>query len=398
MGRTASLFLAGTLAALAATPAGRSTAKGALLLSEVLPSPVHPLAGLSRTPRVTRIPLPHGVADLYEGQPGAPGVVLVHGANLGGIDDPRVRGLAGAFCRVGRTVLAPSLSLGERRIDVVDLARILDAIDALADQTGPVVVVTFSYGSALALCALAERPSIQGRVLALATVGTYFDPVHVIEGVTTGSVVVDGALHAWSPPATALSQVTPLLAGFLGGDEADAIEKALAADDPAGLSPGAAAVYQVITNRNPRRVAALLADLPEAIRSTLERLSPAVHIDAIRVPVYALHSRVDPAAPAVESVELVQAVRRKGRGRLTLVGAFNHVTPSGGSLSRLRDAPGLVRFAGSLLRAQETWVPGMAGRGPGGAGAGRRAAQPSSRIPGETLHSSPQPIRPRSSE
>lgn len=358
MGRTASLFVAGSLSALAATPAGRSTAKGALVLSEILPSPFHPLSAVSHAPRVTRVPLPHGEADLYEGRPGAPGVVLVHGANLGGIDDPRIKGLAGAFCRVGRTVLAPSLVLGERRLDMTDFLRILDAVDALADQTGPVVVMTFSYGSALTLCALAERPSIQGRVRALATVGTYFDLVHVIEGVTTGSVVVDGALHAWQPPASALGQVRPLLAQFLAGEDAAGIEQALLASDPAGLSAGATAVYRVITNRHPRRVTGLISELPESIRSTLERLSPASHIDAIRVPVYALHSRVDPAAPAVESVELVRAVRRRGRGRLTLVGGFDHVTPSGSGMSRLRDAPGLVRFAATLLRAQESWVPG----------------------------------------
>ncbi|HEU5003315.1 MAG TPA: alpha/beta fold hydrolase [Actinomycetota bacterium] len=372
MGRTASLFLAGSLAALAATPAGRGTAKGALVLCEILPSPVHPLSAVSPAPRVTRISLPHGEADLYEGRPGAPGVVVVHGANVGGITDPRIAGLAGAFCRVGRTVMAPALVLAERRLDMADLARIRDAIDALADQTGPVVVVTFSYGSALALCALAERPSIQGRVRALATIGTYFDLVHVIEGVTTGSVVVDGVLHPWAPPASALGQVTPLLAGFLGGEEASAIQKALATDDPAGLSAGAAAVYHVITNRNPRRVVGLVADLPEPIRGTLERLSPAAHIDGVRVPVFALHSRLDPAAPAIESVELVRAIRRRGRARLTLVGAFNHVTPAGGHLSRLRDAPGLVRFAGTLLRAQEAWVPGTARRPPGQ----RRPAHP----------------------
>ena len=41
---------------------------------------------------------------------------------------------------------------------------------------------------------------------------------------------------------------------------------------------------------------------------------------------------------------------------LTLVGSLNHVTPVGTVLGWMRDAPGLVRFAASILRAQERWA------------------------------------------
>jgi pimeloyl-ACP methyl ester carboxylesterase len=335
-GRKAWLIV-GSLAALAATPRGRSALKGALVLSEVLPSPLHPLSWASRRPRASRIDLPHGPADLYEGRSGAPGIVLVHGANAGGIDDPRVRDLAQAFCRVGRTVLAPSLVLAERRMDADDGLRILDAIDELADRTGPVVVVAFSYGGALALCALAQRPSIQARVRSLATIGTYYDVVHLIEGVTTGSVCVNGSLYPWQPPAAALGEVGPLLGDFLGGRRLEVVE-------------------EILANRDPRRTAPLIAQLPGDVRGMLDRISPARHVDAIRVPVLALHSRLDPAAPAIESAQLVAAVRRRARARLTLVGSLRHVTPVGTLLGWVRDAPGLVRFAASILRAQERWT------------------------------------------
>jgi pimeloyl-ACP methyl ester carboxylesterase len=263
--------------------------------------------------------------------------VLVHGGNPGGIDDPRVRRLAEAFCRVGRTVLAPSLVLAERRMDADDGLRILDAIDELADRTGPVVVVAFSYGGALALCALAQRPSIQARVRSLATVGTYYDVVHLIEGATTGNVCVNGSLHPWQPPAPALGQVGPLLADFLGGRKLEVVE-------------------EILANRDPRRTAPLVAQLPDDVRSMLDAISPAKHITTIRVPLLALHSRLDPAAPAIESAQLVAAVRRRARARLTLVGSLRHVTPVGTLLGWVRDAPGLVRFAASILRAQERWA------------------------------------------
>jgi len=161
--------------------------------------------------------------------------------------------LAGAFCRVGRSVLVPSLTLAERRMDLADTTRILDAVDALADRTGPVMMVALSYGGALALTALAERPSIQSRVRALATVGTYFDVLHLIEGVTTGRVYVHGTEHPWQPSAAATSQVVPLLAAFLGGDQAAVIETALTSGEPGGLSGAPLAVYRILVNTDPRR-------------------------------------------------------------------------------------------------------------------------------------------------
>lgn len=308
------------------------------MLGEILPSPLHPLRRLGRVrPVARRLQLAHGRADVYAGRPGDPGIVLVHGANIGGIDDPRVRGLAEAFCRVGRTVLAPQLTLAERRMDPDDSLRILDAIDALADRTGPVVVVAFSYGAALVLTALAQRPAIQARVLTLATVGTFFDVVHLIEGVTTGQVCVNGDLHPWRPPVEALEQVGPLLGDFLGGRSLDTVRA-------------------ILDNRDPRRVAGLIGELPVDIRVMLDRISPAPHIHAIRVPLVALHSRLDPASPAVESQQLVAAVAKRARARLTLVGSLQHVTPVGTALGWLRDAPGLLAFAGSILRPQERWV------------------------------------------
>ena len=336
MHKRALLFAAG-LGALAASPPGRSTLKAALVLAEILPSPLHPLARLGPGPVVERRELAHGPVDFYTRRPGAPGVVLVHGANGVGIDDPRVQGLARAFCGVGRSVAAPGLRLAERRVDADDRLRILDAIDALAEVTGPVVVVAFSYGAGLALAGLIERPAIQARVRLVATIGTYFDVVHLIEGLTTGHVCVNGRLIAWQPPAAALEQAGPLLEQALGGRSV-------------------AGVAAILANRDPRRAATLIDELPDDLRAMLDAVSPARRAHAIRGPVLALHSRVDPAAPAVESAELVAAVRRRARARLTLVGSLRHVTPAGTILGRLRDAPGMLRFATSILAAQERWL------------------------------------------
>ena len=69
-----------------------------------------------------------------------PGLVLVHGVAPGGPADPRIKGMAIALNRLGRTVIAPSLGLGEQRLDRPDPARIRQAIDYLSDKTGEKVI------------------------------------------------------------------------------------------------------------------------------------------------------------------------------------------------------------------------------------------------------------------
>jgi hypothetical protein len=102
--------------------------------------------------------------------------------------------------------------------------------------------------------------------------------------------------------------------------------------------------------------------LSPPLRDLFHELSPAHRIERIRVPVYALHSRVDPAAPTVESFELVKAVGRRAPTRLTIVGSLRHVTPIGTIAARLREGPAMVAFAAAILRTQEPWFPATASR------------------------------------
>lgn len=334
------------------------------MLSEVLPSPIRPLPVITRDPTVTRIQLPQGPADLYEPKGGvAPGIVLVHGANPRGIDDPRVQGMASAFARAHRIVLAPALTLAERRLDRDDTARIREAIRYLADRTGkPVVAVAFSYGAAYTLIALEEEPNLQRRMAALATIGAYFDLAHLIEGVTTGQVYIDGVYHEWRPPPEAREQATRILSTFLSAPDRESFLLAYRIHDPQGLSDEALAMYHLMTNQDPRRTPELIDRLPLPLRNLFSELSPAQRIEQVRIPVYALHSRVDPAAPPVESSELVKAVGRRAPARLTLVGSLRHVTPIGSFANRVRDGPALVSFAATILRTQEPWLPVPASR------------------------------------
>lgn len=335
--------------------------KAVLLLSEVLPSSVKPLTAITRAPAVETVDLRGGAADLYT-PPRArtPGIVLVHGANPGGKNDPRVKEMGSALARLGRTVLVPALALAEQRFDPADTARIRSAISHLAGRTGrPVVVLAFSFGAGFTLVALEEQPQVQRRVRLVATVGAYFDLVHLLQGVTTGRVDYGDRIVAWRPSPEAPRVVAEVLADFLVPEERDALLQALEARDPRELSADPRAVYNLLVNRDPGRTRELVGSLPSRIATIIEELSPAGRIERVTVPVYALHSREDPTSPASESEELIRAVRPPARTRLAVVGLLRHVTPTATPGRWIKDGVRIVGFGAAVLRAQEPALPFM---------------------------------------
>ena len=334
-------------------PPVRAGTKGVLLLAEALPSPIHPLRWITPEPRRSEIRLPDTRADLYRprGFSEPPGLVLVHGANPQGKDDPRIRALAGGFARSGREVLVPQLELRHQRLDLADLDRIRSAVRHLA-RTQKVGIVAFSYGAGLALVALGGSDELQNHVAFVATFGTYFDLLHVVQGVTTGIVPSPSGPLRWRTEPHARDLAAEQLSGFLGPEYHATFMAAWQRRDPEGLDDAYRSLYELLTNRDPARVPRLAAQIPEPLRRLLASLSPSRVASRIRFPVLALHARDDPAAPPSESVLLVQAVHRRG-SRVFEVGIFQHVTPTGSPLRRLGDGLRLAHFTGLVLSAQE---------------------------------------------
>ena len=351
------LVAAGLLVVIIASPPARSAIKGALVVPEVIPSPVHPLSWLTPGPTRTPVALPDGPADLYRprGLAAAPAWVLVHGANPGGKDDPRVVELARALARDGRRVVVPQLGLRDQRLDPTDLLRIREAIQRVAGPHNRVGILAFSYGAGLALVALAGEPALQHRVAFVATVGAYYSLLDLLQGATTGTVPFQGHTVVWHADPQAPGIAAEQLGTFLGGADGAALARAWRIRNPAGLAPAPESVYLLLANRDPSRFPALASALPPGLLDKLTALSPAQVIGQIVVPVFALHSRTDPASPPTESRLLVSALQPRVPTRLVLVGNLSHVTPVATLTGDIADAYRVAAFAGTALRAQEGW-------------------------------------------
>jgi hypothetical protein len=292
---------------------------------------------------------------LYLPERPAPPILLVLGAAAQGPDDPRAVRLARSLARAGRVVFAPRLTLAERRFDEQDLDRVVRAgvaLDGHPATTGPLAVLGISYGGSYALVASAD-PRLSGRLVQVAVFGAYFDLVGVIQAVTTGASLVDGRLVPWQAPPSAAAILDAGAPQLAPEGSRDALRAALdGGADLRALDPGARAVYELLTNRDPARTPDLAEALPPDARALLARFSPASVAERIRVPVIALHSVDDPAVPYSEAIRLTTGLPQV---RLVTVRSFRHVdlrTTTGwmGVAADLWDA---WRFASWLLDAQE---------------------------------------------
>lgn len=353
------LLAMGLATVIAGSKTLRSHLKAALFIPEVLYSPLRPLSAMSPEPRMREIDLGGRRALLFTPSSrisgSSPGMVLVHGANVGGIDDPRLIRVARALARLGRTVLAPSLALGERRLDPQDPRRIAEGINWTVEATGgEVVVVSFSFGSAFTLVALEDDPGIQKNVRCLVTVGTYFDLVHLLQGVTTGWVESPAGMVKWSPEQGARNLVAQYLAeALLSTEDAEAALRSLGAREPADLSGTALSLYNLMVNEDPDKTRDLISKMPPEVASLVAALSPSSRITEVTVPLLALHSTGDPASPPSESESLVLSMQERAEARLTVVGLFRHVTLQAGLGQWIRDGARLISFCALFIRAQE---------------------------------------------
>jgi len=293
------------------------------------------------------IPLPGKVLAARLFRPGGTargaGVVLVHGVNETGKDDPRIIWVADLLARAGFVVLTPDFtgfkSLTLRASDtheIVGSARFLNG-RMPGDRPDKVGVVAFSYGAGPAVVAAAE-PAVRDQARFVVSFGGYYDLANVITFVTTGWYAYKGEQGQLAPNPynrwiflkynmDLLSD--PLDRVILGEITRHKAERPLVEAEPlaANLTPEGRAIYELIGNRDPARVPGLLRRLDPGVAAQIARLSPSRAVKGVRAHLFIVHSNPDEFIPFTESLRLAEAVPDPSRVHLAILGGFRHVRP-----------------------------------------------------------------------
>ena len=277
------------------------------------------------------------VVDLYRlsGGPSNPaGLVLVHGLSQQGKGDPRLRQAASLLARAGWAVAVPTVEgLTILRLRPDDALTIVAAIQALV-QAGyrPVAVLGVSLGAGPALLGAAD-PRVSSDVSAVLALGGYASAVELLRFTLTGAYRFDGVAGRRPVSEPAIAQFALANADLLDG-----------------------ASRQLVDNRDPAALDALVAKLTPSTRHLLAALSPEIVLGRLRAtPLYLIHGRGDPAVPFTESLRLERAARAAGHRdvHVVIVGSLSHIEPvwSAGLPDLLRLWEGLyaVRYASSRL-------------------------------------------------
>ena len=257
-----------------------------LSLAVALPALDPWLAPLREEPVVEELSIPTGgtplLADLY--RPAAPrgALLLVHGLSPMGRRHPELVRLARLLAGHGRLVLVPHFrSLAAFRLSGREVAEVRTALGALAERSGSIGVVGFSFGAGPALLAAADVPDL---VLA-ASFGGYAELRNVVRFLTTGVHEFNGQRHEQRPEEYNRWKLLALLVDFVqDGPDRTALETiatrrlANPGDDTraleADLGVEGRAIVALVQGRREDEVARLFAALPERARTAMEQLSP----------------------------------------------------------------------------------------------------------------------------
>jgi len=280
-------------------------------------------------------------ADAYVPADGVrAGVVLVPGLAVAGRNDPRLVALARTLARVGFMVLIPDIpGFRAYRMGAEDVEVLVAAVEVLsaAPEMQPrlplgVGAFSFAVGPAL-ITALDER--VAKRVDFVVAVGGYQDLRRLITYYTTGAhrddrdtptpydkgkwIFALGVSEKLPDAADRLAiQAAARRAIYAGAGDAEV-------PAPAGLSPGGAALLELLINTTPDRVPGLLARLPAPLKAEIRALNPAEQpMQDLHGRLLLLHGRGDNIIPYTESIALAESVPA-GRADLFVIDGLAHV-------------------------------------------------------------------------
>ena len=278
-----------------------------------------------------------------------PAFVIALGLHPADPGDPRVRALLDGLGARGFAVgLVESPALDADRLQPDAPNDLVAAFDVMAKQPSVdshrIGLLGFSVGGSLALLAAAD-PRIAPRVRLVEALGAYASLEDVARATLTGSYRTRAGSVPWSPDQLTRMAVPQNLIELLAppADQAPLLNWQAVHDrataPPEGLSPEGDQILELLRSGDEVSFDAALASLPASAAAVLRKLSPAASGARVQAPVYLMVDRHDPLIPAVESVNLAQALTAERHPvYFSSFDLFRHVEPT-----HLNASPGVLR-------------------------------------------------------
>lgn len=327
------------------------------------------------TSRDLAVPTRHGAIPARLYQPASPpsrSVIVFPGVHAGGVDEPRLATFSRRLAATGATVLSvPLPELRRFRLtpvstDMIEDAALWMAADRSLAPHGRIDMAAISFSGGLALVA-AGRPSLEGKVGRVISVGGHADLPRVMRYLCTGQLSGGGtrpphdyavavAFFAALPHLVPAGQLDTALAGLTAFLDASSYahmdpQRSAAlfreAERIAAAAPEPARGLLDLVNR--RDVASLGPRLLPYVEevSGAAALSPA-RSPATRAPVFLIHGEADNVIPAGETPLLADYLKAQGnrevRELLTPLLSHAEIKPPGAL-----DAWRLIRFWKELV-------------------------------------------------
>ncbi len=333
-----------------------------------LPRVLHPVLDQNVTSRKISIHVANGqpiAAILYtpEGHRNAPGLVIVHGLDPGGMES--LNAYARLEASTGLRVLTPDISplktYSVGNINISDVKIIGESAKWLARETGrPATLMGVSFSGGLALVA-ASKEEYASSIRLVFDVGGYDNLPRVIEFYRTG---ID------TGPNGEITQVRPSrwvryfleytdLVELGTREDISALEPILklriidAAHHPRGADENISRLLAKLSPEETHKLDLLLdrknneADLARLIDKTrlqMQEVSPHGNLEGLIAPVYILHGLDDDVIPSEEALWLRQDLAQSGKLRRIVISPLvSHVSIQGNSIT-WKDKWSLVYF------------------------------------------------------
>ena len=294
-----------------------------------------------------------------------PAVVLVHGVQYLGIEEPRLQRFARSIVGAGLVVLTPQVDeLADYAVSKRSIETVGAAIRALRTRSGgasQVGLMGTSFGGGVALLTAAD-PRFADDVAFVVAIGAHDDLARVSGFFASDEIPeVSGAtkkLHAHGYGSTVL--VYTHAEDFFPAADVPAARQALrlflqekreaAREAAKALSPVAKAKMEVIFGPDISALRPELLAMVERRTADMSAVSPHDRLAGLRAHVYLLHGAGDTVIPATETMWLAHDVPPAALRAVLVSPAIEHVELKEPSLA---DQWALVRFMGAVIGEAE---------------------------------------------